>query len=56
MIIKFDKFINEEMYSESDYNCPHCGWEMDYNDPDLIREDYGYRCPQCGEHFETPDV
>jgi len=56
MITKFDKFINEEMYSESDYNCPYCGWEMDYSDPDLVREDYGYICPSCGKHFETPDV
>lgn len=56
MITKFDKFINEEMYSESDYNCPYCGWEMDYNNPDLKRENWGYICPDCGEYFETPDV
>jgi len=44
------------MYSDSDYNCPYCGWEMDYNHPKLRCEDYGYICPECGEHFETPDV
>jgi len=43
-------------YSESDYNCPCCGWEMDYDDPRLQREEWGYICPECDEYFETPDV
>ena len=45
------------MYSDSDYNCPWCGWVMDYDkvlsDPD---NEYGYICPECDEPFETPDV
>ena len=54
IITKFKLF---EEYSDSDYNCPNCGWEMDYNrvkpDPN---NPYGYICPECGESFETPDV
>lgn len=45
------------MYSSEDYNCPDCGWEMDYdevkNDP---WDEYCYICPECGCKFETPDV
>lgn len=44
------------MYTYSDYNCPWCGWEMDYEDPDLKREEWGYICPKCNKYFETPDV
>jgi len=44
------------MYTEKDYNCPFCGWEMDYDNPDLKTKDYGYICPECGEFFETPDT
>ena len=43
------------MYSDSDYNCPYCGWVLDY---DLVDygDEYDYICPECGGHFETPDV
>jgi len=44
------------MYSEEDYNCPYCGWKMDYNDPKLKRKNWGFVCPDCDEYFETPDV
>lgn len=54
MIFNFDK---TRYYTDKDYNCPHCGWEMDY---DKVKHDpnnqYGYICPQCGGSFETPDV
>ena len=44
-------------YSSEDYNCPHCGWEMDYNEVQKDPNDeYAYICPECGEKFETPDV
>jgi len=42
------------MYSDSDYNCPYCGWEMDYDEVEM--DGYEYICPDCGKHFETPDV
>jgi len=29
---------------------------MDYDDPRLQREEWGYICPECDEYFETPDV
>lgn len=47
---------NKTKYSDSDYNCPYCGWVMDYNDPRLRTTEWAYICPECGEKFETPDV
>jgi predicted RNA-binding Zn-ribbon protein involved in translation (DUF1610 family) len=47
------------MYSLEDYNCPECGWELDYDDPKLRKStynEYAYVCPECGTEFETPDV
>jgi transposase-like protein len=44
-------------FSDSDYNCPFCGWEMDYSRVGHdVNDPYSYVCPECGKHFETPDV
>lgn len=42
------------MYSEEDYNCPNCGWIMDYST--VEKDGWEYICPECCTHFETPDI